>query len=82
MTNTLFGYMVYRLQDKLRELNDTNGYTVDISYSFMETAIIDVLVELTKDMENGESISLPDGSELTLTWKVTRKVTKNEEYDT
>ena len=55
MTGTLSGYLVYRIQDRLR----MEGH--DIPYQTMINALTESLVELDKDMELGEFIELPTG---------------------
>ena len=59
MTGTLSGYLVYRLQDRLR---DYGGHR--INYDDMIAALTNSLIELSKDMKNGETIELPNGNTL------------------
>lgn len=61
MTGTLSGYLVHRLQDKIK---DRTGIT--ISYNDMIYALAESLIELENDMQPGDIIDLPTGRYLTI----------------
>ncbi len=56
MTGTLHGYLVYRLQDGLKN----KGF--DISYDDISESLSNALLELDKDMKHNEDIELPTGN--------------------
>jgi len=60
MTGTLSGYLVYRIQDSIER--DTGNR---LPYQLLIDALTDALLQLDKDMQNGESIELPSGNYLT-----------------
>jgi len=61
MTSTLSGYLVYRLQDKLREKAG-----VKLNYQVLIDALTESLLELDNDMDEGNEIELPTGRYFTI----------------
>jgi hypothetical protein len=60
MTGTLSGYLVYRVQHNLK----LRGH--EIPYEDLIRALTMASMDLDRDMEAGEVITLPTGRELTI----------------
>jgi hypothetical protein len=57
MTGTIHGYMVHRLQDELK-----NRGNIEVSYDVMSASLLNVLLDMDKDVEHRAEIELPTGN--------------------
>lgn len=66
MTGTLSGYLIYRLQDKIKERTGLLIY-----YDDLICALTQSLIELDNDMKENDTIDLPSGRYLTASKPIT-----------
>lgn len=59
MTGTLVGYMIYRLQDKIKTHTGTK-----LTYNLLDGILSEIFMDLDGDMKHCESILFPSGNTL------------------